>query len=243
MKLLPSWRRHAPLLGTALWIATTPALAFDIPPPPPPLYQGLILPLFPNGTTIPFSGQSGSLSTTDKRRAEPPGATLANGQAQPETHARELAQLVPPAHREQMAQAYLQAFNGYRQLERKLGLENNDLAGSIAAFIAGNYMALNNVDLPDPHFQKLAAQLRQSLPRNPGYTQLSVASKRKLYEQTAMVGTFMAVARLSFQQKPNPAAERHYRESARANLELVLQTPAEQVRIDAQGLHLGPQGR
>lgn len=113
----------------------------------------------------------------------------------------------------------------------------------MAAFIAGNYMALNNVDLPDPHFQQLAAQLRQSLPRNPGYARLSAEAKRKLYEQTAMVGVFMAVARLSFRQKPDPVAERNYRESARANLELALQTPAEQVRIDAQGLHLGPQGR
>lgn len=245
MTLLPFLRRHATLLGAALCLATAPAQAFDIPPPPPPLYQGLILPLFPNGSTIPFSGQSGrsGSSAADKRANEERSASLATGRPQPELHARELTQQLPAAQREPATRAYVQAFQGYRQLERKLGLQSDDLAGAVAAFIAGNYMALNNVDLPDPHFQQLAAQLRQSLPRNPGYARLSAEAKRKLYEQTAMVGIFMAVARLSFRQKPDPAAERNYRESARANLELALQTPAEQVRIDAQGLHLGPQPR
>lgn len=238
--MTPSSIRHrACLLGAALLLmAGAPARAFDIPPPPPPMYQGLILPLFPNGTTIPFSGQSGS--TGSKGPVDSARSTLANGRPQPETSARDLAQLLPPAQRAPMGQAYLQAFEGYRQLERKLGLEGNDLAGSIAAFIAGNYMALNNVDLPDAHFQKLAAQLRASLAQNPGYGQLSATGKRKLYEQTAMVGTFMAVARLAFRQKPNPVAEQHYRDSARANLEMALQVPVEQVRIDAQGLTLAP---
>lgn len=231
-------RRCVRVLGTALLIAALPARAFDIPPPPPPPYQGLILPLFPNGNTVPFSGQS---SSGERRSAS--STTLANGKAQAEANARELAMALPSAQREQMGRAYLQAFDVYRQLERKLGLPVNDVAGSIAAFIAGNYMAFHNVEVPDPNFHRLVAQVRGALVQSQGYINLSAANKRQLYEQTAMVGTFMAVARLSFQQKPNPAVEQNFRETARANLEAALKVPAEQVRIDEKGLHLGQDGR
>lgn len=233
-------RRCLWALGSALFITALPTHGYDIPPPPPPMYQDLILPLFPNARTIPFSGESGS---GGKRSAgSPRGATLAEGTAQTEANARELAMAIPGAQREQMRQAYLQAFDTYRQLERKLKLPANDVAGSTAAFIAGNYMAFRDVDVPDPTFYRLVGQVRSALLQNRGYLKLSAAGKRQLYEQTAMVGTFMAVARLSFQQRPNPAAQRNFREAARNNLESTFKVPAEQVRIDEKGLHLGQQG-
>jgi len=225
------------------------ALAFDIPPPPPPMYQGLIFPLFPGSSAVPFSSQSGSsggnssvskTSASKNSSASPGGAaTLVAEPARVQAHARELAAMVPPAQREALAQAYGQAFEGYLQLERKLGLPENDVANGLAAFIAGNYMALNQVEVPDASFVRLAAQLREALPRNPGFSAMSGAAKRKLYEQSAMQGTFMAVARLAFLKQPQPAAEQNYRAAARASLEAALKVPAEQIRIDAQGLHFG----
>ncbi len=237
-------------LGGLLLLAGAgqPASAFDIPPPPPPMYQGLIFPLFPGSSAVPFSGQSGSggnssaskTSASKNSSASPGGAaTLAAEPARVQAHARELAALVPPAQREALAQAYGQAFEGYLQLERKLGLPENDVANGLAAFIAGNYMALNQVEVSDASFVRLAAQLREALPRNPGFSAMSGAAKRKLYEQSAMQGTFMAVARLAFLKQPQPAAEQNYRAAARASLEAALKVPAEQIRIDAQGLHLG----
>lgn len=235
-------------LGGLLLLASAgqSALAFDIPPPPPPMYQGLIFPLFPGSSAVPFSGQSGSSSNSSKTSAGKSSsaspvnaATLAAEPARVQAHARELAALVPPAQREALAQAYSQAFEGYLQLERKLGLPENDVANALAAFIAGNYMALNQVEVPDASFVRLAAQLREALPRNPGFSAMSGAAKRKLYEQSAMQGTFMAVARLAFLKQPQAAAEQNYRAAARASLEAALKVPAEQIRIDAQGLHLG----
>ncbi len=235
-------------LGGLLLLASAgqSALAFDIPPPPPPMYQGLIFPLFPGSSAVPFSGQSGSSSSSSKTSAGKSNsaspvnaATLAAEPARVQAHARELAALVPPAQREALAQAYSQAFEGYLQLERKLGLPENDVANALAAFIAGNYMALNQVEVPDASFVRLAAQLREALPRNPGFSTMSGAAKRKLYEQSAMQGTFMAVARLAFLKQPQAAAEQNYRAAARASLEAALKVPAEQIRIDAQGLHLG----
>ncbi|MCV2422049.1 DUF6683 family protein [Paucibacter sp. DJ2R-2] len=246
MKLNSSFRAlrfgRRTLAGLLLCSLLQSTWAFDIPPPPPPLYQGLIFPLFPGSSAIPFSGSSASSSNKPTPRSNSnhtSSITLATEPPQVQAHARELAAQVLPAQREALAQAYSQAFEGYRQLERKLGLPENDVANALAAFIAGNYMAMHQVEVPDASFVRLAAQLRETLPRNPGFSAKSGAAKRKLYEQSAMQGMFMAVARLAFLKQPQPAAEQNYRAAARASLEAALKLPAEQIRIDAQGLQLG----
>lgn len=224
--------------ASLLLAAAAPARAFDIAPAPPPMYQGLILPLFPNGKTTPFSGDAGSGGTGRTAAKPAAAATRATGSPQPAANARELAQVAPAAQREQMAEAYLQSFEAWRQLERKLGLPADDVAGAIAAFIAGNYMAYRNEEVPDATYLRLVEQMRGALAGNRGFATASPADKRRLYEQMAMVGTFMAVARLSFQQQPNPAAERNFRDAAAANLETALKVPAGQVRIGERGLTL-----
>lgn len=214
--------------------------AFDIPPAPPPLYEGLILPLFPNGTTVPFTGQSGSGKGTR------PGAgsnTQVQGGSKVEESARQLAEVVPAEQRERTRRAYVQAFEVYRQLERKLGLPAGDAAGAVAAYIAGNYMALHGVEVPDPHFLQLVRQVRMALDKSPDFRRLSPSGRRRLYEQSAMVGTFMAVARLSLQKTPQPAVEQGFRDAARAHLQAALNTSPDRVLIDGSGLHLQAQSR
>lgn len=224
------------------------AWSFDIPPPPPAPYQGMIFPLFPNSKTIPFgvnapsskrsgvtssSGGNGGSSGSSGRVS-----TLAAASPQVQANARQLAQAVPAAHRDQMAQVYVQSFDTWRQLERKLGLPANDVAGAIAAFLAGNYMAYRNVEVPDATYHRLVEQMRGALANSRGFARASPSDRRMLYEQMAMVGTFMAVAQLNFQQKPNPTAEQNFRDAAAANLEVALKVPAEQVRIGERGLTL-----
>lgn len=216
----------------------TPALAFDIPPPPPPLYQGLILPLFPNGSTIPFSGQSGGGGKRSKAASSKQIATLATGSPQTQSNARQLAQAVPAEQREQMTQVYLQAYDTWRQLERKLGLPADDAASAVAAFIAGNYMAYRDTEVPDAAYLRLVHQMRSALAGSEAFARSSPADKRKLYERMAMVGTFMAVARLSLQKQPNATAQSNFRNAAAANLEMALKVPADQVRIGDKGLAL-----
>lgn len=228
--------RH--LLLTLLLAAALPARAFDFAPPPPPVYQGLIFPLFPNGKTIPFAGQAGSSQRPGTASGGNRISTLATGRTQAASNARQLAQAVPAAQREQMARVYLQAFDTWRQLERKLGLPADDVAAAVAAFIAGNYMAYRDVEVPDETYRRLVAQMRGALAGSRGFAGASSADKRTLYEQMAMVGTFMAVARLSFQQQPDAAAQKNFRDSAAANLEAALKVPADQVRITATGLSL-----
>lgn len=234
--------RHGTLAAAAALLAAAapPAAAFDIPPPPPAFYQDLIVPLFPDSTAVPFSGQSGGAGRNRGTRPEAPArvSTRATGRPQVEANARELAQAAPPALREHMARAYVQSFDTWRQLERKLGLPADDVAAALAAFIAGNYMAWRDVEVPDAAYLRLVEQLRAALAGNPGFARASASQRRQLYEQMAMVGTFMAVARLSFRQQPNPPAEQNFREAAAANLEAALKVPAAQVRITDQGLKL-----
>jgi hypothetical protein len=216
-----------------LWFTTATALAYDIPPPPPAPYQGLVFPLFPNSKTIPFG-----VNAPGKRSAPRAVSTTAGGSPQTASNARQLAMAVPPERREQMARVYVESFETWRRLERKLGLPPDDVAGAVAAFVAGNYMAYRNVEVPDETYLRLVEQMRGALSGSRAFATASASDRRRLYEQMAMVGTFMALARMSFQRQPNPQAEQNFRDSAAANLEAALKVPAEQVRITDQGLTL-----
>ena len=171
---------------------------------------------FSSSSTRKDSGDKADKTVNAAAPVSPSGTanstqTPALDRAKLQAHARELANFAPTAQREAVAQAYLQSFEGFLQLERKLGLPENDMANGLAAFIAGNYMALNQVEVPDAHFARLAGQLREAMPKNPGFQTMTAQAKRKLYEQSAMQGMFMALARLAFLKQPQAAAEQNYR--------------------------------
>jgi hypothetical protein len=198
-------------------VAVGPTQAYDIPPPPPALYQGMI---FLVDTTVPIR--------TSSQRYKPSSGSKQPKAAESPTKVADAASLGKPQVQAEM----------YRQLETKLGMQPDDVACALAAFVAGNYMVYRNVEVPDATFQRIAEQIRASLASNEGFTQATPDQRRSLYEQSAMVGTFMAVARLEFQKQPNPNAERNFRDSAAANLEAALKVPADKVRITEQGLAL-----
>lgn len=207
-----------------------------------PLFPTIMVPMFPGGNTVPFSGQSGGggSSRAGAGKAASAGTTvLPNGRPQIDVNATDLATRFPPEARARMKATYLQSFDLFQKLQRKLALPDNDVANGISAYIAGNYMILHGVEIEDPVFLKLVSQVRQGLLGNRGFQQIPAAQKRKLYEQTAMVGMLMALAQLS--QKTTPQDSRtlgHLRDSARANLELVLGARASNLRIDGEGMHL-----
>jgi hypothetical protein len=220
------------------------AQAFDIPPLPPPPFQDLIVPLHPQGPCFGVEGTPGCGGRSSRPRAavaRPKAAAsslLAAGPSQVAANAAQLAQVFPAAQREAMVDAYKQSFATYRQLEAKLGVPPDDVAGAVAAYIAGNYMALRNVEVPDEHFRHLVAQMRSTLADKPAFLSAPAHQKRLLYEQLAMVGTFMAVARQAFVKNPNPAAEQNFRDAAQANLEMVFKQPVDRLQITAQGMSL-----
>lgn len=163
----------------------------------------------------------------------------ASAQPAPKANARILAQSFPPKKQFEMQQAYLQSMDVYLQIEKKMGWTSRDMAGGLAAFVVGNYMVLNDADVSDEAFQAVAKQLR----REPGMQALvskqDAVTLRDTFEQSAMVGTFMALAYKSAQQTPQPpAVQQNLRNAARENLKLVLRTDPATVQIDNAGIHL-----
>jgi hypothetical protein len=154
-----------------------------------------------------------------------------------ETNARELAARFPIAQRPQMEQAFRRCMDVYAQLEKKLGLPERDMAGSLAAFLVGNYMVLNDVDVSDDAFRTVARQLRDQASMQASLRRIDAAQLRNLYEQTAMMGTFMALAHKSEKQNPQPPeAAARMRDTARANLEAVLRMSPARLSIGDAGL-------
>ncbi|MCS0583098.1 hypothetical protein NX784_16025 [Massilia pinisoli] len=159
-----------------------------------------------------------------------------------EKNARELAARFPVAQRPHMEQAFRRCMDIYAQLEKKLGLPERDMAGSLAAFLVGNYMVLNDVDVSDNAFRTVARQLRDQASMQASLRRGDAAQLRNLYEQTAMMGTFMALAHKSQQQTPqSPDAAAHIRDTARANLEEVLRMNPARLSISDTGFSVtGP---
>lgn len=167
-----------------------------------------------------------------------PAATplIASGPAQVRQSATELAQRFPAAHRAAMAQAFEESFAFWQKLETQLGLAPNDVGAATAAFIAGNYAAFMQQQVPDEDFKALVAQMQGLLARNPAFTQSSPAARRAMFEQLAMVGTFMAVYREQLKSKPNANEEINFRNAAKINLEAGLGLAVERIQIGRQGL-------
>lgn len=85
----------------------------------------------------------------------------------------------------------------------------DDVAVALAFFVASNYAAAQG--------QPLLADAR---------------TKREAFEQLAMLGMFIYLAKLELDKNPAAEAAGHFRNHARANLASVLGVPAERVVLD-----------
>ncbi len=148
-----------------------------------------------------------------------------------------LAARYPQSQRARIEQVFGEVFRKYQQIEARLGLPPDDLASAVAAYVTGNYMALHDTDVPDEHFKATVTQMRSLLAQNTALGRASEAQRRASYEQMATVGTFMAATRLAMKQQPGNAhhAER-FRRAARANLEQLLGSGVDRMRIGADGM-------
>ena len=151
---------------------------------------------------------------------------------------KQMAAHLPPAQRAQAARTYQQVLDGYRQIERRLGVPRHDLAGAVAAFIAGSWMAYRDRDLPDAHFPPLVRQIRQIIGPDPAFQSAGPRERQETYEQMAILGTMMALTREGLKQQPDASTEARMREAAKGYLEQFLKTDADRVDITESGLVL-----
>jgi hypothetical protein len=155
------------------------------------------------------------------------------------TVAADLAARYPGANNTQLTRIFTDSLTNFEQVAARLGLPPDDVAAALAAFLVGNYVAMHGTPLPaDEDFVALTGQLRNSLAHSPAFAQASAAQKRQAYEQLAMMGMFMTTARMALAQTPNPKAEAHFRNHAKANLEQLLQQPADRLQISGGQISL-----
>jgi hypothetical protein len=167
----------------------------------------------------------------------PIASTIAPTIAKPSMPAA-IAANYPPNRRAEAERLFTEILSGYRQLEARLNIPTNDVAGAVAAFLSGNYMAYQDVDLPDQNFQALVSQMRRVLGSNPAFAKASGIEKQQMYEQMAILGTFMALTRDALKKQPNPEIAASMKQAAKRNLEQFLNTDADRVNITSTGLVL-----
>lgn len=172
---------------------------------------------------------------TGVKNAPAPG--LAKARPAVQANARQLSMHFPPDKRAAMEKIYVQSMDVYLKVEKKMGWTPRDLAGGLAAFVVGNYMVLNNTEVSDEAFAAVARQFRaQEKLRELGNSR-DQDKVRDVFEQSAMIGAFMALAYKSNQQQPQPPAVlENMRNAAAENLKLVLRTDPASLHIDGTGI-------
>jgi hypothetical protein len=156
--------------------------------------------------------------------------------------AAKLAASYPAASRPEAEKVFREMLSKYGQIELQFGIPKYDLAGSVAAFLAGSYMAYHNTDFPDQNFKPLVNQMRGIIANNPEFARAGSVEKQEIYEQMAMLGMYMAGTQTALKKQPDhPQAARikiNMRQAAKGYLEQFLKTDADRVQITANGLVL-----
>lgn len=171
----------------------------------------------------------------ETKQGPPPG--LAKARPAVQANARKLSMHFPPDKRAEMEKIYVQSMDVYLKVEKKMGWTPRDLAGGMAAFVVGNYMVLKDTDVSDEAFAAVARQFRaQDKVRELG-NHADADKVRDVFEQSAMIGAFMALAYKSRQQQPQPpAVYENMRNAAMENLKLVMRTDPDRLVIDETGI-------
>lgn len=164
-----------------------------------------------------------------------PGSTLA-GRAQGLNVPKRMAANYPEGTREQAEKVFQELLSGYSKVEQQFAIPQNDVAGAVAAYLAGSYVAYRGVDLPDDDFKQLVSQMRGVLSSNPAFAKASRQERRELYENMAIFGMLMATTQMALKERPDAQLAQSMRSAAKAHLEQFLQADADRMEITPQGL-------
>jgi hypothetical protein len=229
------------LLGVALVASTcSRAQTFSIPPPVP--YIGSSSGVMLNNLGILNMSQqiaarsSTAFSGSAARETAGNTSIAADAGVRGQSVASKLAAQYPIATHSQAEGLFTNLLTSFHQVESRFGIPPNDVAGAVAAFLAGSYMAYRNIDFPDSDFNPLVAQMREVLAVNAQFVRADSASKREMYEQLAILGMFMASTQMALKDHPNPGMTASLRRAAKGYLEQFLKVDADKVRITSQGL-------
>lgn len=193
-----------------------------------------------------YSKASGSSSNAQKSpsRMRPAASLQASNSAvgiarsASPTMPAKIAATYPGSAQQDAERLFREMLDKHPQLMKQLGVPPDDLASAIATFVAGSYIAYRDIDFPDQNFKPLYQQVRGIIASNPDLLQASAAEKREMFEQMAILGTFMALTRDALKKQPNAQTTANMRTAAKSYLEGFLKTDADRVQITANGLVL-----
>jgi hypothetical protein len=176
-----------------------------------------------------------NLSVLNQAQADPPPAARGVSTVAPRPpvslHTAEmLARAYSPRQPGPLASVFGQSLDLFAQVAQKAQQPADDVAVALAFFVAANYAASKGEALvADADFPRLAAQMRSSLSGSGAFQQADARTKRETFEQLAMVGMFVYLAKLEFDKNPASEPAQQFRQHARANLASVLGTTADRV--------------
>lgn len=124
---------------------------------------------------------------------------------------RKLALAYPLEHQAAAEQTFTQLLRGYGSIESRFGIRRGDMAGAMAALIAGSLSACRDENIPDAGFVGAVNQLRRAIGNDPDFSKINGAEKQETYEQFAILGTMLALTRSGLKDKPNAASEQRMR--------------------------------
>lgn len=142
----------------------------------------------------------------------------------------------PHKNKREAKKLLTELLSGYFKIEERFSIAPYDVAGAVAAFLAGSYMAYHNVDFPDENFPPLVQQMRRVLGSTPQFVRASNAEKQEMYEHLAILGMFMATTQMALKERPDAQLAANMRHAAKGYLEQFLKTDADRVKITRAGL-------
>ncbi len=166
------------------------------------------------------------------------GSTLAPSTGAP-SGPRALAAAAPAERRAALESQLTRVLAGWSRIAAALRLPPDDVAGAVAACVAGSYMVVHDTDVPDRDFVALVAQMRSTLRSNERFMQATAARRREIYEELAIIGTLLATGREAMRRgQASPQAIDALHRNARANLDRLLGPDAGRAVLTARGLEI-----
>lgn len=147
-----------------------------------------------------------------------------------------LSTFYPTEKRAEVTKVFGEVLNTYHKIEINFGIPKYDLAAAIAAFLAGSWSAYHNQAFPDENFLPLVEQIRGIIASNPQLQEANVAQKQEMYEQMAIIGTFMALTQQGLLQQPNSQITANMQQTAKGYLEKFLQVNVDNITFTREGM-------
>ena len=210
----------------------TPEWAFHGAPEAQMLHSSYVMQQIANGTYLKGTGKSSAKTAPSAKSSAP---LTFSAQTRPIAPAK-LARAYPQESRAKAEQAFGQTLETYHKIESQFGLRRNDLGGALAAFVAGNYAAFHDEPFPDKYFKPLVQQMQNVLQSTGMLDKAGAVEKQELYENLAILGTYMLLTREGLQKTPDAKIAANMKTAARGYLLQALKLDPDRMRLTDQGL-------